>query len=101
MHESLPDGLIVMHSCDTPRCVNPAHLSQGTQADNAHDRDRKGRWVRGRGNTKLTAEQVAEIRECWPRKKWGDCLANVLALRYGVSRYAVYKVVNGETHAHH
>lgn len=39
----IPDGMVVMHSCDNPPCCNPRHLSLGTQADNLHDMFRKGR----------------------------------------------------------
>ncbi len=39
----IPDGKIICHSCDNPRCVNPAHLFCGTQYDNIHDGMRKGR----------------------------------------------------------
>jgi hypothetical protein len=35
-----------MHSCDNPPCVNPAHLSIGTQKDNTLDSIAKGRTGR-------------------------------------------------------
>lgn len=39
----IPKGLWVLHRCDNPPCVRPDHLFLGTAADNAHDRDAKGR----------------------------------------------------------
>lgn len=36
-------GKILMHSCDTPSCCNPAHLTPGTQLDNMRDAMAKGR----------------------------------------------------------
>jgi hypothetical protein len=44
LHTGRPlGGLRACHSCDNPRCVNPAHRFAGTDKDNAQDRERKQR----------------------------------------------------------
>src|SRR5262245_52922653 len=76
----IPDGLNVLHHCDTPACVNPDHLWLGTQADNAADC-----WERGRhpplpiSMAKLSPEQVRAIRKDNRR-------VHVIASEYGVTR---------------
>lgn len=47
----VPPGLVVMHVCDTPLCINPHHLRLGSQLENVHDMVDKGRW-RARGKSK-------------------------------------------------
>jgi hypothetical protein len=40
-----PKGQVVMHSCDNRGCVNPAHLSLGTQRENLKQAVKRGRHM--------------------------------------------------------
>lgn len=44
----LPEGKQLCHRCDTPNCVNPAHLYVGTMSDNMRDKITRGRVPKGR-----------------------------------------------------
>lgn len=81
-------GAYVLHRCDNPLCINPAHLFLGDQSDNANDAVSKGRWgKRGRkgeahGRAKITEADVRAIRASVEP-------ASHLADRYGISVSAV------------
>ena len=87
----IPDGLYLLHTCDNPKCINPAHLKPGTQADNMQDMYSKGRQPdRGRGEenplSKLTADKVLAIRSDTRRyveiaSDYGICVSNVGAIK--------------------
>lgn len=84
---SIPVGMIVMHKCDNPPCCNPNHLVLGTVKENAEDRDRKNRGVRGNlvPTTKLSPQAVLEIRDSKGSHR-------KLAKKYGVSKASIYYI---------
>ncbi|HEY3497143.1 MAG TPA: HNH endonuclease [Polyangiaceae bacterium] len=101
LHHGAPPGkALVCHRCDTPACVNPAHLFLGTPKDNFHDCLAKGRYSpKGAGNAaaKLTAEDVVKIRNLYASGGWSQ---QALAHIFGVKQTAVSNVVKRRTWAH-
>lgn len=114
----IPDGLDVLHRCDTPACVRPEHLFVGTQLDNARDMHAKGRanlparsgehhWTkrkpdrvaRGSGKTKshLTEALVAEIRSRYAR---GGMSQREMARQYQLGYKNLNLILNNRTWTH-
>lgn len=93
----IPDGLFVLHKCDNPPCVNPAHLFLGTSADNVQDMITKGRWTSPprigalNSNAKLTEENVIEIRKM---HESGNYIHRELAVIFGVGRTQIGNIIN-------
>lgn len=84
----------VLHTCDNPICVNPAHLLLGTCADNSSDMVSKGRHSYGENRplSKLTDADVEEIREVYtPRCPINGRLG--LSRRYKVSPKTIQRAV--------
>ena len=94
----LAEVIILLHECDTPRCVNPDHLRPGTQADNIADRDRKGRQIFGERHwrAKLSATDVIEIRK---RRADGESKRNLASI-FGVSEATVWQIEERQTWRH-
>lgn len=80
------DGKVVRHSCDNPRCGNPAHLLVGTQAENVRDRGE-----RGRSASKLNIEDVRAIRRALAAGE----LQRVIGARYGVGQTTISQIALG------
>lgn len=90
----IPVGMHILHTCDNPWCVNPAHLQAGTAKENRADCKAKGRLniMRGSANgfSKLTEDDVLEIRtsDIGPRelaKKFGLHEGSICHIRRGLT----------------
>ena len=88
----IPKGKIVMHTCDVPLCVNPAHLRLGDPHENSSDMVKKGRSKTGEShwNSKFTNEDIMDIRrstlsEGQLAKKYNTCSSNIHRIKTGES----------------
>lgn len=93
LHRGLiPDGLHVLHRCDNPQCVNPAHLFLGTIKDNNIDMTRKGRNIFQHRNPvkKLTDQQIRSIRSQRSKGK----LLRELSKAFGVTEGTISRIVH-------
>jgi ribosome-binding protein aMBF1 (putative translation factor) len=95
-----PGRMHVCHSCDNPPCVNPRHLWLGNDADNARDKEKKGRGNQAKGedqgHSKLKAEDVLIIRSLVS----DGMMQKDLAERFNVSRHTVTMIVHRRTWKH-
>lgn len=87
----IPPGQCVLHQCDNPPCVNPAHLTLGTKAENSQDMVAKRRNQRGeaRWNARLTEVDVMAIRA---RRANGETY-RAIGVDYGITAPVVFNVV--------
>jgi len=99
----IPEGMVVMHQCDTPACINPNHLHLGTATANTQDMHMKGRAPnhkgRNNGMAKLTDDQVLAIRarhQYYSRTNG----ASAISRDYGVSSVSIDGIVRRLTWTH-
>ncbi len=106
---TIPEGLHILHKCDTSLCVNPNHLYPGTHHRNMLDRKERFRqwkdldpeawnahWTKHRfratgekhPSARLTAEQVLEIRTVKEK-------ARITAARYGMHKETILRIRQG------
>jgi hypothetical protein len=97
--KSIPDGMVVMHSCDNPKCVNPNHLNIGSHKDNTQDMIAKGRKVvvaplgNENGKAIINAEIVKAIRQ-------SNLSHAELGRQFNISSNCVRGVRTGRTGSH-
>lgn len=58
----IPDGMLVLHHCDNRPCREIHHLFLGTHADNARDREAKGRSQAGIERRRMRANGTWWLR---------------------------------------
>lgn len=109
--QEVPPGCVVMHSCDTPACINPAHLRAATPSENTRDMVAKRRhgWVTkpaqfkavkpvpmfGEQNpsAKLSYAKVLQIRA----DRAAGLSYSALIKRHGVAKSTLAGIVRGES----
>ena len=93
-HHDTPDGLVVMHVCNTKRCCNPAHLRLGTQRENAEAAAADGLLAKVRQG-RVSDEDVRAIRAL---RASGLPLRDVAA-RFGIGTPYVSLIANRRSKA--
>lgn len=91
---SIPEGMCICHTCDTPSCINPDHLFAGTHKENTADMIAKGRKNPATNldnpSTKIPHDQHDKIRE---DRALGRSLRSIAA-EYGVYPSTIWAICN-------
>jgi hypothetical protein len=112
----IPEGKMIIHSCDNPPCINPDHISAGTCKDNSDDMISRNRAVHNRGTKphykkhpeeiqrgerigthKVTESQIKQIRSLYAS---GGYYQHVIAKMFHISQTSVWRIVRDITWKH-
>jgi hypothetical protein len=102
---TIENNLLVCHTCDNRKCVEPTHLFLGSHLDNNSDMFSNGRGYVFDGshmtgtknpNAKLQQDDAERIKGMLER---GASLG-LLAKEFGVSKHAIYSIRYGKTWDH-
>ena len=104
-HGPILDGLLVLHRCDRPSCVNPDHLRLGTHRENTNDMVVRGRNAKTvavatsrhgalNKNSKLNDKAVRDIRA---RVAAGSESHVAIGRSYGITSACVRAVATRKT----
>lgn len=95
LNGEIPQGMVICHRCDNPKCVNPSHLFLGTVQDNVRDRDMKGRQAdhAGTKNGRAVLDENGAIKVKELRKS--GLTYKDISTEMGVSVGCVSHILNG------
>ena len=82
---TIPEKMLVLHSCDNRKCCNPEHLRVGTYKENLTDRD-----TRSKRAVVMTMDKAREARA-------SGLSCTELATKYGLSYSSMFKLLRGDT----
>lgn len=97
LHNNRPvaKGMCVLHSCDNRKCVNPNHLSEGTEKENIRQAIERKRWNQIGENhygSKLSRKDCEEIYSLLMQGSQG----RKLAAKYKVTESVISEIKNGK-----
>jgi predicted XRE-type DNA-binding protein len=84
----IPVDKILLHSCDTERCVNPSCIRLGTDQENTDDKRSRG-GIR----IKLSEANVIEVKNLYINNKWQQ---ERIATKFNCSQTQISRILRGE-----
>lgn len=97
---SIPDGMVIMHLCNNPSCVNPDHLRCGTQLENIQQREQQNRGKRFYGEenkrSKLKNTDILNIR----KMGMDGVSSSIIALHFGINARSARRIIAKQRWAH-
>jgi HNH endonuclease len=114
---AIPADRLVMHSCDTPPCCEPLHLTLGTNKNNMDDMLAKGRQAKGDRNSsrlrperlqrgeehhgsKLSDDDVRQIRALYGKGTKRAWSISAVSKRFNVSYQTIWRAATGRGWKH-
>ena len=88
-------GALILHHCDNPPCINPAHLYAGDQMQNEADKRNRDRGPAGERNVKakLIDEQIRAMRLMYAEAN-GTISKAAVGRAFGVSKSTSTRIIN-------
>lgn len=92
--------MVICHSCDNPRCVNPNHLWEGTINQNNLDRDIKNRNAKGStiATSKLTEKDIFIILTGIHNNTFKN--TSEILEKFNISLVQLHRILNGSSWNH-